>query len=278
MASTTLRVNGDVSAGGWTNEIGTGALWSHIDDMFADLSGTDYIQGAQDVAIAAGLFDMDNTPADFGNPTSGLSPQWNFVYSLSKAGGDDQHTFFYNVVDASGNILIATTSTVATSFSWAQISQVSSFTAAGYAANKATWDAARMQLWTTYSRNMGADTIGFRLSSIWVSIPYDTSSDTTPPTVNITTSNAKISRIVGKDAYSISFTLSESCQAYEFRRVAAAGDSRASGTLIGSQRTGTYSGTINDTITDDELVAAGAVEGANLVKVFAQDTAGNWST
>ena len=32
------------------------------------------------------------------------------------------------------------------------------------------------------------------------------------------------------------------------------------------------------TLTDDELVAAGAVEGSNLVKVFVKDAAGNWSS
>jgi len=31
------------------------------------------------------------------------------------------------------------------------------------------------------------------------------------------------------------------------------------------------------TLTDDELVAAGAVEGNNVLKVFVKDAAGNWS-
>lgn len=104
-----------------------------------------------------------------------------------------------------------------------------------------------------------------------------TSADSTPPTVNVTTGTGKISDETGKDSYAYSFTVDEAVQAWEVRVVANASDPRGSGTLVESG--GAASGTISGSITYAELNAAGqGAEGQKILKFFAQDTAGNWST
>lgn len=102
--------------------------------------------------------------------------------------------------------------------------------------------------------------------------------DYTPPSVSAgSPSVAKISRVAGKDATNVSFTVDEDCQAWMIRLVSSNSDPYTYGTLIESGGALT-SGVPQDVeITDDELVAAGGAEGSNLVKIFAQDTAGNWS-
>lgn len=103
--------------------------------------------------------------------------------------------------------------------------------------------------------------------------------DTTPPIPNITISASptKISRVVGKDASSFTFQANENIQAWQVRFVPSSTSSYTSGTLIESGGAVAANTNINVTITDDEAVAAGALEGFNTVKVFVQDTAGNWS-
>jgi hypothetical protein len=105
-------------------------------------------------------------------------------------------------------------------------------------------------------------------------------SDTTPPTVNVTSGpTAKLSDEVGKNSYSYSFQADEACQAYEIRVVADAGDSRDEGTLVESGGAISANTTINGSVTYAELNAAGqGGEGQKILKFFARDTAGNWST
>jgi hypothetical protein len=101
--------------------------------------------------------------------------------------------------------------------------------------------------------------------------------DVTPPVITIGSPSAsKISRVPGKDAITVTIDTDEAFVEYEVRLVVGESSLRTSGTQVEtavvSSRT---SHTI--TITDDELVSATAVEGANVLKAFVRDAAGNWS-
>lgn len=103
--------------------------------------------------------------------------------------------------------------------------------------------------------------------------------DTLGPSVTIVSvSKSKISRVSGYDATDVVFVVDENFTNYQVRVV----PSSSSGVTAGTQvEGGLFVGTANTnyqiTLTDDELVAAGAAEGNNRIKVFAQDIAGNWS-
>ena len=102
--------------------------------------------------------------------------------------------------------------------------------------------------------------------------------DVIAPTATVTIVDVtKISRVSGKDVVGVTFTTDEDFVEYEVRRVSSGSDSRAAGNQV---ETATVSARSSHTIsvTDDELVAASAVEGANILKVFVKDAAGNWST
>jgi hypothetical protein len=103
--------------------------------------------------------------------------------------------------------------------------------------------------------------------------------DTTAPTPNITVgpSTLKISRVSGKDVTTFSFQSDEPYQAYELRVVPSTSSPHTAGTLIESGGAGGASTNRDVDVTDDELVAASGTEGDNVVKVFVQDNAGNWS-
>lgn len=104
--------------------------------------------------------------------------------------------------------------------------------------------------------------------------------DTTEPTLNITIgpSTNRISRIAPKDVATFSFQISEDYQAYEIRVVPGPSSPHTAGTLLEAGGSGAGGVDINADVTDDELVAALGVEGDNIIKVFGQDLAGNWST
>lgn len=103
-------------------------------------------------------------------------------------------------------------------------------------------------------------------------------SDTTSPIINVDTITvSKISRVPGMDSVDVTFTADEAFVEYEVRRVADGSSSRASGSQV---ETATVTSRTSHTITmtDDEVIAASAVEGTNVFKVFVKDAAGNWST
>jgi len=112
--------------------------------------------------------------------------------------------------------------------------------------------------------------------------------DTTSPIITITggPTPAKISKVTGKRVTTFSFRSDEGFEAYEVMVVANAGDGHASGTLIGvvngsvnmSGSAGGYAADtdIECTLDGADLETAGA-EGVNVIKVFVQDEAGNWS-
>lgn len=106
------------------------------------------------------------------------------------------------------------------------------------------------------------------------------SGDTTAPTLDITVTptKTKISRISGQDSTDFSFQVNEAYQAYQIRVVPSSSSPVTAGTLLESGSGGAANTNRAVTVTDDEFVAAGGVEGTSVIKVFAQDTAGNWST
>lgn len=103
------------------------------------------------------------------------------------------------------------------------------------------------------------------------------SGDTTAPIADITsTSRTKMSRVAGADSTDITFTTDEAFVEYDARLVPGTSSPKTAGTSI---ETATVSSRTSHsiTVTDDELVAAGATEGNLIVKIFARDAAGNWS-
>jgi hypothetical protein len=102
--------------------------------------------------------------------------------------------------------------------------------------------------------------------------------DVTPPVATVTSGPTlpKISSQTGKNATDFTFTVSEAYEAYELRVVDDDSTSRLSGALIESGGSG--DGTARTVeVTFSELNAASAGNGSKVVKVFVQDSAGNWS-
>lgn len=104
--------------------------------------------------------------------------------------------------------------------------------------------------------------------------------DFTPPTVSVTISRSRISRQAGADLIDVNVTTSEPVLEYQIRVVPNGTATINQGTLVES---GVVSPDVGVTsfsaqLTDDELVAAGALEGDNVVKVFVLDPGGNWSS
>lgn len=104
--------------------------------------------------------------------------------------------------------------------------------------------------------------------------------DTTPPVPNITTgpSRTKISAVATYDSSDITVQVDEACQAWKCKVVPATSSLHTEGTQIEAGGSVAASGSINVTITDDELSTASPGDGAKIVKFFFQDNAGNWST
>lgn len=103
-------------------------------------------------------------------------------------------------------------------------------------------------------------------------------SDSTAPIPTVTVVDVtKISRVVGKDVVNVTFTADEAFVEYEIRRVSSGSDSQAAGNQV---ETASVSSRTSHSIaiTDDELIAASAIEGSNTLKIFVKDVAGNWST
>lgn len=103
--------------------------------------------------------------------------------------------------------------------------------------------------------------------------------DTTPPIPTITSGPTvtRLSRQVGWDSVDFTWSSNEAYVAYQARLVPSSSSPVTAGTLIESGGAGPASTPVTLTLTDDELVAAGASEGSLGVKIFVQDAAGNWS-
>lgn len=101
-----------------------------------------------------------------------------------------------------------------------------------------------------------------------------------PISVFVSQTATTISRVSGKSSLDVTFSGNEAWQAYQIRRVSSPSDPISAGTLV---ETGTGLNIPQDqnyvtTITDPELEAASGSEGTNMLKIFLQDIAGNWST
>jgi len=112
--------------------------------------------------------------------------------------------------------------------------------------------------------------------------------DTTVPVVSITVGPdaTKVSTVAGKRTVNFSFQANEDIVAWEVAIVANSSSVRGSGTVIGTTNGstnttgGALAATTNQAVTLDarDISAASAGDGTKVVKVFVQDTAGNWST
>lgn len=112
--------------------------------------------------------------------------------------------------------------------------------------------------------------------------------DTSIPTVTTTTPDvSKISKVLGRDTFSFTFTSNEDFSEYKVKLVGTIGSTHDTGTTIptdgGSVNTigslGYSSGqVITTTIRGADLESAGATtDGQKIIKVFVKDTFGNWS-
>jgi hypothetical protein len=104
-----------------------------------------------------------------------------------------------------------------------------------------------------------------------------------PPTVTVVSgpTAVKISRVAGKDETQITWESNYDFQDYQIRIVPSAISAVTSGTQLETNQTPPSGGTaLTDytaTVSDDEMVAAMAAEGSNILKVFVQKPSGEWS-
>jgi hypothetical protein len=103
----------------------------------------------------------------------------------------------------------------------------------------------------------------------------------TAPVVTVITgpSRSKISRQAGADSSDLTFESDIGFVEYQVKVVPSSDSPVTAGTLVESA-TGNWAGgqDVTITVTDDEFVAASASEGNNVVKIFAKNSAGVWST
>lgn len=150
------------------------------------------------------------------------------------------------------------------------LGRIGQYTNASFAA------AAELDEFRVYLRALGNEEI-FSLAA-WDGV--ESGEDIEAPVVNLTSSlTHKMSDETGNDAYAYSFVVSEAAQAWKIKLVSNASDLHSSGTLVESGGAIAAGATVTGSITYAELVSAGVGgEGDKLLKVFAQDIAGNWST
>lgn len=155
-----------------------------------------------------------------------------------------------------------------------------------------TWTAGVATQSVKVSTGDGSKSISCKIrDDVWNETSAITNSitlDTTVPVVTIGTGPdvTKISKVSGKRVVTFIWQVDVATQAYEVAVVSASGSIRGSGTVVlttnGSTNVsgGSTAATTNKTTTIDgrDLEVASAGDGTKVVKVFAQDLAGNWST
>jgi hypothetical protein len=127
------------------------------------------------------------------------------------------------------------------------------------------------------------DDVGNQTSVITTTITLDTTLPTT--TISVAASPTKISKIATFDTCTFSFQSDSATQAWKVKVVPATNSLESAGTTIpttaGSTNTTgtTLAGATNQAVSikGADLETASAGDGAKIVKVFAQDLAGNWS-
>lgn len=102
--------------------------------------------------------------------------------------------------------------------------------------------------------------------------------DFTPPgvTLDLSTTATRISSVTGKNEAAFTLTSDEAFLAYEIKAVPSSGSPRTSGTLIESGSGAAAGIPVTLDVTSSELLAV-LGEGSYVIKVFVQDTSGNWS-
>lgn len=163
----TLFPTSQISAGGWTDEAG-GVTDLHLVIDETGTGGTDYIRGVAGDPTAAGEWGLTDMPADFGSMDSltlEIRHSRGTVEGGSPGAGDDVTTLNLSIVDSVGAILgnIGNVEGASAGYAVKTETVAVSLTAAGLAADKATWDDARFTMDTTDVQSMGND--GHR---IWV--------------------------------------------------------------------------------------------------------------
>lgn len=152
----------------------------------------------------------------------------------------------------------------------------------------ASWQTFNAALPVTVTAGDGIKTLNVRLrDDVWNESTVASDSitvDSTAPTVNVTSDVSKISKITGKRTATLTITPDSAIQAWKVKVVTSSGAVQTQGTQIGTTNgstnmTGGASGSgvaITAHIDGADLEVAGA-EGANIIKAFVQDLAGNWS-
>lgn len=152
----------------------------------------------------------------------------------------------------------------------------------------AAWQTYNAALPVTLAAGDGLKTLTVRLrDDVWNESGTATDTitvDTTAPTVTVVSDVTKVSKIAGKRTATLTITPNSAIQAWKVKVVPASGSINTAGTQIpvtnGSDNmTGGASASgvpITAHIDGRDLELAG-VEGNNIVKVFVQDQAGNWS-
>lgn len=106
---------------------------------------------------------------------------------------------------------------------------------------------------------------------------FTTSTVVAPVVTFVSQSRGTISANAPADTDDVVFSVDQDYQAYQVRVVSSSAATVSQGTLVESGTGGTADVQKTITITRDELVAASAVEGSNMVKIFAQGPTGIWS-
>ncbi len=108
--------------------------------------------------------------------------------------------------------------------------------------------------------------------------------NTTIPTVTIVSgpSVPKLSLVPGKTTATAFFKANEDIVNWEVRVVPSSSSTHEDGEVIGGESTGSGGALAGETseeivLKGIDLVGAGAVEGDNVIKIFAQNEVGNWS-
>lgn len=257
------------------------SLWDKVDELIASADDANWIarrwEGSGTGIITAFLL-LADMPTDFAE----LLTLTATIRSMRRS-GDDSIGLYAQLYRADETTALSDEVTVSaeagggheTNWTNRQVT----FTNLADTTDKTIWNGARIRLRWVFSQNMGPDSdITVRVSAIEFNGTYTASgADTTPPTVNVTAGPTpdKISKMTGKDLAALTFAVDEECQAWKAMVVADSADAHDAGSLIKSG--GSVVTDLSTDISGAELEAADAGDGVKLVKVFAQDLAGNWS-
>lgn len=96
-----------------------------------------------------------------------------------------------------------------------------------------------------------------------------------PVTVYVSQTRTRVSAVTGFTTDTVTWTADEACQAWQIREVAAADTTIAAAGVIVASGGAVSAGVQQNTDIVSSNLSAG--DGGKLLKIFAQDLAGNWS-